>query len=247
MKSNNDKCHLIVASENEVFLTIGDEQIISTESVELLGIIIDNKLNFNKHILNMRRKGSQKAHALARISKYLTKDKLRITMSTFVKSQFNYCPLVWMFHGRILNNKINKLHERALGIVYSEENLTFEQLLARDDSITVHQRNLTKLCIEMFKVKNGLSPQPIQELFSTQPNTYSLRNNRIWEVPSVRTVSYGIETIKYRGPKTWHLLPKDIKEFNSLAEFKAKIKNWKPTGCTCRLYKIYIASVGFID
>ena len=98
----------------------------------------------------------------------------------------------------------------------------------------------------MFKVKNGLSPQPIQELFSAQPNTYK-RNNRIWEVPSVRTVSYGIETIRYRGPKTWDLLPKDIKESNSFAEFKAKIKNWKPTGCTCRLCKTYIASVGFID
>ena len=156
-------------------------------------------------------------------------------MNAFVKSQFNYCPLIWMFHGRILKNKINKLHERALRIVYREENLTFEQLLERDNSITVHQRNLIKLCIEMFKVKNGLSPMPIQELFPTQPNTYNLRNNRISEVPNVRTVSYGIETMRYRGPKTWDLLPEDIKESNTLAEFKAKIKNWKSTGCTCRL------------
>ena len=50
MKSNNGKYHLIVASENEVSLTIGDEQIMSIESVELLGITIDNKLNFNIHI-----------------------------------------------------------------------------------------------------------------------------------------------------------------------------------------------------
>ena len=51
LKSNNDKCHLIVASENEDSLTIGDEQIMSTEPVELLGITIDNKLNFNKHVV----------------------------------------------------------------------------------------------------------------------------------------------------------------------------------------------------
>ena len=69
--------------------------------------------------------------------------------------------------GFLLNNKIYKLYERALRIVCSEENLAFEQLLERDNSITVHQRNLTKLCIEMFKVKNGLSLQPIQELFFT--------------------------------------------------------------------------------
>ena len=107
-------------------MTLGKEQIMPTKTVELLGITIDNKLNFNEHITNLYKKANQKLHALARISKYLAKDKLRIIMNTFVKSQYNYFPLIWMFHSRILNNKINKLHERALRLVYKEENLTFE-------------------------------------------------------------------------------------------------------------------------
>ena len=111
----------------------------------------------------------------------------------------------------------------------------------------MYEGNLKKLCIEMYKVKNGLSPLPIQELFSTQSNTYNLRNNKVWDVPRARTQSYGLETIRYRGPKTWELLPLDIKESISLLEFKAKIKKWKPIGCTCRLCKTYIANVGFID
>ena len=247
MKSNDDKCHLIVANKNDVFITLGDEKITSTNSVELLGINIDNGLKFNEHILNILKKGNQKLHALARVSKYLTKDKLRIIMNTFIKSQFNYCPLIWMFHSRILNNKINKLHERALRIVYNEKNLTFEELLQKDNSITVHDRNLCKLAIEMYKAKHCLSPLPMQELFSTQANTHDLRNNRPWEMTRTRTVSHGIETIRYRGPKTWELLPPYIKESKSLPEFKSKIKTWKPIGCTCRLCKIYIANVGFIN
>ena len=49
-------------------------------------------------------------------------------MKTFIDSQFNYCSLTWMFHSRLLNAKINKLHERALRIVYKDQKLTFEQL-----------------------------------------------------------------------------------------------------------------------
>ena len=65
-------------------------------------------------------------------------------------------------------------------------------------------------------------------------------------MPSVKTVAYGTETIRYRGPKTWELLPSDIKNAQSLAGFKAKIKNWKPQGCTCRLCLEYVHHVGFI-
>ena len=99
------------------------------------------------------KKANAKLHALARIAKYLSSDKLRILMKTFIESQFNYCPLTWMFHSRQLNTKINKLQERALRIVHKNPNLTFQQLLDLDKSHCIHHRNLQKLAIEMFKVK----------------------------------------------------------------------------------------------
>ena len=84
--------------------------ITSKNSVKLLGITIDNKLNFNEHVDNICKKAN-KLEALARIAKYLSQCKLRIIMKTFIESQFNYCPLTWMFHSRQLNSKINKLHK----------------------------------------------------------------------------------------------------------------------------------------
>ena len=69
-----------------------------------------------------------------------------------------------MFHNRTLNNKINRLHERALRLVYKDENLSFEELLDLDKSVTIHHRNLQRLAIEMFKVKNNLSPTPFQKI-----------------------------------------------------------------------------------
>lgn len=121
MKANDDKCYLLVINGKENKINIGNEEIASSNSVKLLGVTIDKKLNFTEHVTNICKKANQKLHALARIAKYLDTEKLRLIMKTFIDSQFNYCPLTWMFHSRIMNNKINKLHERALRIAYKNE------------------------------------------------------------------------------------------------------------------------------
>ena len=177
-----------------------------------------------------------------RISKYLTKDKLRLIMKTFIESQFNYCPLIWMCHSRDLNQKINKLHERALRVVYKNSDLTFEGLLEKDKSFTIHERNLQRLATEMYKVKHNLSPKPIQAIF-----TPALRGSNEWVLRKVQKVNTGLETIRYRGPITWTLVPKEIQKCKSLSAFKNKIKAWKPLGCTCRLCKVYIKNIGYVQ
>jgi len=93
----------------------------------------------------------------------------------------------------------------------------------------------------MYKVKHNLCPKSFQELF-----TPSIRGKNDWIIPSAKTVNKGLETIRYRGPKTWELVPKDIKDSSSLSTFKSKIKHWKPFGCTCRLCKTYIPDLGYL-
>ena len=223
------------------------EEISNDQSVELLGIKIDKNLNFSEHVTKLCKKGNHKLHALARISKYLSKDKLKILMKAFVISQFNYCTLTWMFHNRTLNNKINKLHERALGLVYKDINLSFQDMLDLDNSMTIHHRNIQKLAIEMYKIKNDLSPMPMKDIFKKYVNTHDIRNNRCWEISKVITVFYGTETIRFRGPKTWDMVPQHIKDSKNLLEFKSKIRSWKPIDCTCRLCKTFVPELGFIN
>ena len=83
-------------------------------------------------------------------------------------------------------------------------------------------------------------------IFPLSKNPYHLRNKQTFDTENIRTVKYGSETITFRGPKTWALVPKQIKNFPNLKEFKAKIKKWKPKGCSCRLCKTYIANLGFL-
>lgn len=223
-----------------------NEFIESEDTVKLLGVTLDSKLTFTKHVSDLIKKGNQKLHALARISKYLSAEKLRLVVRTFIESQFNYCSLIWMFHNRSLNAKINKLHERALRIVYKDDNSTFEELLEKDKSVTIHDRNLRRLAVEMYKIKHQLSPSPLLDCFKERSIAYDLRNERCWELPQVRTVQYGKESLRYRGILTWDLLPADIKNSKSLEVFKMKIKTWKPQGCTCRLCIDYIINLGYI-
>ena len=96
----------------------------------------------------------------------------------------------------------------------------------------------------MYKVRNNLAPAPVQEIFKVQTND---RAKGDWVIPKVRTENNGLETIRYRGPLTWNLLPEDIKSAKTLKSFKNKIKLWKPHGCTCRICLTYIDGVGFID
>ena len=106
-------------------------------------------LNFDTHVNNLCKKANQKFHALARLSNYMDKDKLRLIMKAFITSQFSYCPL-WMSHSRGLNKRINKIHE-SLRLVYNDNISSFDELLVKDNCVTIHDRNLQVLVTEIFK------------------------------------------------------------------------------------------------
>ena len=247
LQMNADKCHLLISNrDKDVSIILENEIIECSSSVKLLGVTIDNKLNFSEHLSKLCKKVSSKLHAFARISNYMSRDKLRVIMKSFIESQFSYCPLIWMFHSRVMNSRINKLHERGLRLVYKDPNLSFGDLLQKDNSFTIHQRNLQKLATEMYKTYNDLSPELMKSIFPIRDISYEIRNKNPFRSANVSTVHNGTETLSFRGPKTWALVPEDIKSSNSLGEFKNKIRNWKPIGCTCRLCREYVNNLGFL-
>ena len=166
-------------------------------------------------------------------------------MKTFVESYFSYGPLICMFHSRLLNNQINKIHERALRIVYSDETSSFENLLTRDNSFTIHERNVQTLAIEVFKVVRGISPEIMKNVFRLK-KCIQYQSNQIFDTHNIRSVYNGTDTLSFLGPKIWNILPNDIKTITCLNVFKKKIRRWKPAECPCRLCKNYIQGVGYI-
>ena len=147
MKANTDKSHLLLSQISEIKTQIYDEEIISNSCEKLLGIKIDSRLRFDEHVKSLCSKANQHLSALARLSSLMKFNQRKLIMNAFIKSHFSYCPLVWMLHSRKLNNRINKIHERSLRLVYRDYNSSFDELLRIDNSRTIHQTNLQKLMI----------------------------------------------------------------------------------------------------
>ena len=247
MKLNDKKCHLLMFGnkKHQHTITIGNSVINESNSQQLLGVNIDKNLNFSDHVNTLCKKASQKLHALARISPYMGQDKVKLIMNAFIKSHFSYCPLIWMFHDRKSNNRINKIHERALRIMYHDSDSSFEELLLKDKSVTFHQKNLQLLMIEVFKTVKTSNPTFMKEIFVERQSLYNLRSNGLSR-PIPKSTSNGLETIKYTGSKLWELLPNEIKQLSSIREFKGYINTWVTDKCSCRICKTYIPNLGYL-
>ena len=123
--------------------------------------------------------------------------KRRILTSVCFKAQFNYCPAVWMFHSRSLNNKINLLHERCLRIIYNDKHSNFEELLVKDNSVSIHHNNIY-IAIEIYKVANGICPEIMNDIFKLRQNThYNLRGTSQFLVDPIHNVFNGSESVSY--------------------------------------------------
>ena len=108
MKANADKCHLLVTRDTVVPAKIEEFDVKNSRGEKLLGVKIDTKLSFENYVSSLCKKASQKLHALARIVNFMDLAKRTSLMKAFITSQFNYGPLLWMFHSRQLNNRIKR-------------------------------------------------------------------------------------------------------------------------------------------
>ena len=96
--------------------------------------------------------------ALRRIRKYLTVEKAKLLANAFINSEFNYVPLIWMFANKCSIDKILRIHKRTLQIVYEVYGESYENLLNRSDDISIHQKHLRYLAIEVYKSLTKLNP-----------------------------------------------------------------------------------------
>ena len=152
-----------------------------------------------------------------------------------------------MFCEKVLNNMINKVHERALRVFLGDDLSDFESLLQNNKDICSHHKNIQRLMMEMSKIKNELAPPIMDSRFERRNGSYNLRNFQEFLTERKKLCIYGFETLTYRSPQLWSLLPEDIKEVESLKIFKKKVKTWIWYDCPCRLCKSYLQNIGFLS
>ena len=133
-------------------IQIGSEKIRSTSSVKLLGGYIDDKLNFNHHINKLCKSAGNQLNALRRLKSFFGFKERAILVSSFIYSNFDYCPLVWMFSHKKSLNKIESLHKRALRFLLNDYENSYEELLEKSEKCNMNLQLIRFLCIEYIKL-----------------------------------------------------------------------------------------------
>ena len=124
-----------------------------------------------------------------------------------------------MFHSRGLNNKINRIHDRALRITYNDKSSLYGELLTKDRCVRIHHRNIRTLAIEIYKKIQGISPPLLNKVFAPRQCNYELRGNNCLDRRRVKLVRYGTKSISLLTPKIWEILPNEIKKFGHSPNF----------------------------
>ena len=227
MKANPNKFQFMILSPNatdDIELKLDRNTILSSErSVKALGVTIDCRLTFNDHISACCLKAASQLNALARISKYLDIKSKKIFFNSFIRSNFEYCPIVWHFCGKTNNQKLEKIQERSLRILHDTFELTYEELLHKNGSSSLLLYRLKLFIIETYKSFHHMNAECLHDLFQPNNTTYETRSHKLIQ-PKRKTTSNGLRTFSYLGSKLWNDLVNsepaiaDV-EFDELIEF----------------------------
>ena len=142
----------------------------SVSSVELLGIQIHDKLNFNLHISKICKSAANQLNALIWLKQFLSFHAREVLMNSYIISNFNYCPLVWMFSSTQSLNKIRNLQKRALRFLYDDIEASYEHLLSKGRKSKMSVRRLRTLRAEIYKTLNDLNPSFMNDIVKLKIN-----------------------------------------------------------------------------
>ena len=188
--------------------------------IKLLGVTMDQKLNFDSHVKSFCKTANQKVRALRRIKTFINFKSAKLIYNAYILSAFSYCPLIWIFCGKSANGLINNTHLLALKMIYQSESLSLEHILHKDLSVKIHTKNLQLLMLEVYKSRNKLNPEFMWDLFRVKESPYSLRAGEVLIIQPIQSTNYGINSLIFRGSMLWSC-------------FKKKIKSWLSDLCAC--------------
>ena len=152
----------------------------------------------------------------------VTSAQIRLIMNAFFLSKFGYYLLVCKFQSRSLNNRINRLQDRTLRLVYKGTSSSIIELLKKENTFTIHQKKIKKRATEIYKVKQKIPPGLIYELFQETEHPYNLLINHTFRTYSAETVQHGTGILLFMGPKIRSLFPSNRNNSETLEIFKQK-------------------------
>ena len=130
--------------------------------------------------------------------------------NSFVRSNFNFCPMVWHFYGIQNNKKPERIQERALRIVYGDYSSSYDDLLSHAKTHTLVVKRLRQKLFETFKSIRKKNSNCLNDMFEIKALEYALRKNVNVVQPKRKAVTFGLRSVSYLGTKLWNDNPVHI-------------------------------------
>ena len=207
-------------STGDFIVNVGGHDLHRDNTLKILGVTLDDKLNFKTHIRNICQKASRQINALKRISKFLNKQCRMHVYKSFVCANFNYCPVVWMFCGKTNLGKLERLQVRALSTILLDKSLSYDDLLKKSGQLSVRTNLIRLLSIEVFKCVRGINPSYLNDMFTEPSSCYDFRNPSRLLQPQFNTYTFGYKSFRYFGSKVWNLLPSNLKRCDNIHAYR---------------------------
>lgn len=234
MEANPSKFQAMFSDPSpDISVSFKDVTIHNQTCVKLLGVNIDHKLSFNKHISDLCHKAARQINVLQRFKRILKWDVKRLLYKSFVLAHFNYCPAVWHHCGRDNTLKLERLQYRALKFVFNDYSSPYELLLKKANLPSLDLIRLRSTALEVYKSYHSLNPSYLNDLVQERKplHEYTLRRQGLIHVKP-RT-NHGLHSFKHTSVNIWNSLPTELREAADYTIFKKLIKTWSGFRCNC--------------
>ena len=239
MKVNPTKFQAIIFKPNleatsSIDFCLSDGTVIKpTDNVKLLGMTLDEKLDYNMHINSLFKKCTRQLNVIGRLSKYLNMECKERIFDAFTISNLNYCSVIYHFCSVSDTKRLERIQKRFLRYLLNDFNSSYSELLTASCRNTLYTSRQRIILEHVFKIRHDLLPPMDSSFFVCNvSNDYNLRRNELLALPDYNYKKFGYHSLKYQGAKLWNAIPNDHRQISDLKEFKCVIAQWN-NECEC--------------
>ena len=186
---NPEKCESLVfrrtnskhnqTEEEKINFSFDGTLIEPSTTCKLLGVHIDERLNFNNHVASICKTISKQIAVRSRFRKLLSIQPKLSLYKAYILPHFTYCSTVWMHCGKTASGKLEKLRKRALRLIFNDNATTYTTLLETANMPSLYDKRVQDMCILIYKVIHGTTPTPLRtqhEKLNLRIRKYGVKN-----------------------------------------------------------------------
>ena len=197
------------------------KKIKGTQNMKILGVWIDEDINWNKQISTMKGKAFNNARNLCRVNNLLPmKTKIQL-YNSYVASQLSYADVIWGGCSKENQEKLQKIQNFSLRSMTGKSSSEARQNL---HFLTLEEKRNVHYGVYVYKLLNGLAPENQTRILNQHKSTsIRIREQGILKPPIHKTQQYQMSTL-YKGIQVWNTIPPDIKANKTLETFKNQLQ-----------------------